>query len=445
LEWPGPQIQFVNEAMCSISGYSKDELVGGMPHLLHKEWGDRVAWDQMASQLSAGLDVRAEVSSRRKDGSQYDCELFLTALVEFEGSGNYAILIHRDVTERKEAERALIKNKERTRAILDMAADVILTSNSHGIIESVNPAIRTMFGYEPDEVIGRHARLLTSATLSPPNAQESAIGGNLNRGCSSIAEISHNEIGRRKDGSIFPVSVTVSSAESLELRITILHDISERHELQRDVLNRAEEEQRRIGTDLHDSTQQELAGLGMIAQTLYDNLTETAHHADDAIASRNCQLALNILEGITRTHQEVQAIARGLVPAWIGTQGLKDALCELAHRTDDLKGITCACKCEGALEMVDSFTATHLYRIAQEAVANALKHGKAEHIFLSLDSKDKGYHLRVANDGISFNAATQSNGVGLKTMIYRASLIGAQLTVASVETGGTLVDCTTNW
>ncbi len=89
----------------------------------------------------------------------------------------------------------------------------------------------------------------------------------------------------------------------------------------------------------------------------------------------------------------------------------------------------------------DSSTATHLYRIAQEAITNALKHGESEHILIALESDNGQPILQVADDGIGFDATEQTEGMGLKTMLYRASLIGASLTVSPVETGGTLVTC----
>ena len=125
----------------------------------------------------------------------------------------------------------------------------------------------------------------------------------------------------------------------------------------------------------------------------------------------------------------------------LDAQGLMDALRELASRTDELEGLTCAFKCEQPVEVTDSLTATHLYRIAQEAVTNALKHGGPEHILIALESENGQPILQVADDGIGFDSKEENEGMGLKTMFYRASLIGASLKVSSVETGGALVTC----
>jgi signal transduction histidine kinase len=118
-----------------------------------------------------------------------------------------------------------------------------------------------------------------------------------------------------------------------------------------------------------------------------------------------------------------------------------NALRELASRTDGLEGVSCAFKCEQPVEVADSVTATHLYRIAQEADTNALKHGRPEHILIALESENGHPMLQIADDGTGFELTGQYEGMGLKSMFYRASLIGANLTLRPVETGGTLVTC----
>jgi signal transduction histidine kinase len=93
------------------------------------------------------------------------------------------------------------------------------------------------------------------------------------------------------------------------------------------------------------------------------------------------------------------------------------------------------------VEVADSVTAMHLYRIAQEAVANALKHGRPEHILIALEAENGYPILQIADDGTGFDSTSQHEGMGLKTMHYRAGLIGANLAISPVETGGTLVTC----
>ena len=341
--------------------------------------------------------------------------------------------------QRKRTEEALRESEVRLRAMLNTATDAIITVDQRGIITGVNPATERMFGYTQDELVGQNVKILMPSPFK--DEHDGYIARFLETGEARIIGIGREVVGRHKDGSTFPVSLAVSNVDHLRLFTGIIRDISERKKLQRDVLHIAEDEQRRIGQDLHDSTQQELAGMGLLAQTLLDNLSKEPGELEAAGAPRPSELVTKIVDGIARTHQEVQAISRGLVPIRLGAQGLMDALRELASRTDDLEGVTCAFKCEQPVEIADSLTATHLYRIAQEATTNALKHGHPEHILIALESEDGQAILQVADDGVGFDSTQENEGMGLKTMLYRASLIAASVTVKPVEAGGTLVTC----
>ncbi len=119
------------------------------------------------------------------------------------------------------------------------------------------------------------------------------------------------------------------------------------------------------------------------------------------------------------------------------------ALAELASQTSELHGGTCTFECKEPVLVDDNQTATHLYRIAKEAVTNALKHSRANNIVISLEDDEKTITLRVRDDGVGLpREPLATRGMGLKIMRYRAGLINAGLTVGPAEPGGTLVSCT---
>lgn len=213
-------------------------------------------------------------------------------------------------------------------------------------------------------------------------------------------------------------------------------------EREKDVLRIADDEQRRIGQDLHDSVQQDLAGVGMLAHTLLGRLAKPAGATVSLEAQQLDMLIRKLVDGITRAQREVQAISRGLIPVRLDSEGLMDALRTLAVRTNELEGIISRFKCEQKVEVVDSVTATHLYRIAQEAVTNAIKHACAEHIRIALLVDDDQFVMQISDDGLGFDPnAKHRGGMGLATMRFRASMIGAQLTVRALDTGGTMISC----
>lgn len=219
------------------------------------------------------------------------------------------------------------------------------------------------------------------------------------------------------------------------------HEAEIRKQLQI-ALDAADYKQRRIGQDLHDSIQQDLAGLGMLAQTLVESLRKSASERDAIGARQPEELASSLVDGIVRAHEQVRVIARGLVPSGLESNGLMNALSELALQVDVLEGITCVFKCEQPVILEDGVVSTHLFRIAQEAVTNALKHAQAEHILIELELNGGQPILRIADDGIGFEGkGLDGNGIGVRTMGYRASLIGGSLAVEPVESGGTVVTC----
>jgi chemotaxis methyl-accepting protein methylase/two-component sensor histidine kinase len=212
-------------------------------------------------------------------------------------------------------------------------------------------------------------------------------------------------------------------------------DIGARKALEQEVLGIAVEEQRRIGQELHDGMGQELTGLGLMIQGLVESLAEKS--------LPEAKTAMRIAEGLGRALGQVRLLARGLIPADVDGSRLRTVLAELAARTGEVNGVCCSFQCDEPIESLDNTTATHLARIAQEAITNALKHGRARHIVVSLERRGAALALKILDDGVGIgNLPEASQGVGLRIMRHRANLIGAELRVVPVHGGGTLVTCT---
>lgn len=216
-------------------------------------------------------------------------------------------------------------------------------------------------------------------------------------------------------------------------------DITERiktEQLQRQLLEVAEQEQQRIGQDLHDSTQQELAGLGMIAHGLFDALS--AKRDDD-----HAKVAERLSKGIGRSLENIRRLSRELIPAEIDSLGIGAALEELCKQTAESGDVKCQFHSSGKNEIRNQLTATHLYRIAQEAISNSIKHADARHIRVTLESNDHFTTLKIVDDGSGVPIPPPTTkGIGLKLMSHRAALIGGTLRVERLEKGGTQVLCT---
>jgi PAS domain S-box-containing protein len=339
---------------------------------------------------------------------------------------------------RQMEERALLATKhslrdreERLQAILDAAMDAIVTIDHRGIIQSVNAATERMFGYTTDEMLGQHVTSLVPSKCR--DTRNGYISGFLQTAESPILGFSWEVEARHKDGTMFPTELAVSEIKHLKLFTGIYHDLTERKQLEREVVEAAALEQRRIGQDLHDSVAQELTALNLLAR----DLAETVQ-SDPAKAS---QLVERMEQGLQRSQRELRVVLRGLLPVAVDAEGLMAALADLAGRTHQEGKVHCVFDCPKPVSVADNLTATHLYLVAQEAVYNAVKHSKARIILITL-AADEGLILRVQDDGVGMAAQVpECLGLGLRIVRNRAAIIGAKLTIDPAMPTGTTVSC----
>jgi PAS domain S-box-containing protein len=205
-------------------------------------------------------------------------------------------------------------------------------------------------------------------------------------------------------------------------------DVTARRELEQEILEISNREQRRLGSDLHDGLGQELTGLSLLLKSLEVQLAREQ--------PRYLPQLSKITELLAHTIQSTRSLARGLAPVNLERGGLPEALRHLAARCSDMYGL--ACRFEDRtlrLPELDEGSATHLYRIAQEATTNAARYARANHIAIELRTTPRKLHLTITDDGIGLSAglAQGKPGLGLKIMEYRAHMMGG--TVAFEEPG----------
>lgn len=233
--------------------------------------------------------------------------------------------------------------------------------------------------------------------------------------------------------------------EALELRVaertadlqaavtSLESEIFNRLRLEREILAISEREQSRIGQDLHDGLGQELAGISLISKTLATRLHTDSHPAAD--------VANNISHYIRETIESTRRLAKGLYPVELGRYGLLLALEGLASQTSHRFGVRCELIQHGGLPPMDDSVAIHLYRIIQECIGNAIKHGMAERIVIESMAGD-GFHAFVVTDeGVGFEKPAHHTGMGLHLMDYRARVIGARISIEKPSAGGCQVTC----
>lgn len=213
-----------------------------------------------------------------------------------------------------------------------------------------------------------------------------------------------------------------------------LYDLTERRKLEQQVLDIVVHERRRIGNDLHDGLGQDLTGLSMVADSLITALSRKS--------LPEVRLAEKLNVGLQRALAKTRSLARGLNPVDIDARGLLSALAEMAVQIRDVYRVECVFQCEQEILFRENQPATQLFRIAQEATTNALRHGGAKHIAINLASLGDWAELRIVDDGIGFPSdAPAGQGMGLRIMHYRAGLFGGQVQVGPAPGGGTQVLC----
>jgi two-component system CheB/CheR fusion protein len=261
----------------------------------------------------------------------------------------------------------------------------------------------------------------------------------LRTGRARIIGIGRELIAKRRDGSLFPIRLAVSEMKLSGWRAFtgIISDLTDRRQLERQVLESAAAEQRRIGQDLHDGLCHQLGAMSFSLELLRRKATQG--QAIDPAQFRKIQQLLN--ESIGQLRQ----VAHGLQPVNFRVGGLPEALRALAETTSDRFKISCRARCSPSAAIDDETTADHLYRIAQEATGNAIKHGKAETVRIQLVTPQAGgLSLAVLDNGQGFEPAraSKSTGMGLRIMKYRADAIGAEFRIHPRRRGrGSVVWC----
>ncbi|HWR68840.1 MAG TPA: PAS domain-containing sensor histidine kinase [Desulfomonilia bacterium] len=336
------------------------------------------------------------------------------------------------ILERHHAEEALKDSEQKTSALLNAIPDLMFQVDRNGTLVGFHEGTfvtlrelgRKMIGKDiytladPEKLIPR--RLLDQGMLSVRRAIET--------GNPQMYEQHTSINGHGRD---FEVRMVVCRRDEV---LGIVRDITNRKQLEREILEISNREQRRIGQDLHDSLSQHLTGIGFMGKVLEK---KAASHIP--LEPSDIQ---EIVELIDQAITMTRGFARGLNPVELQADGLMHALGKLAENMKRLFGVSCTFVCSAPIFIYDNEKATHLYRIVQEALNNAIKHGKADEVAISLDREGTTCVLTISDNGIGYGKTpSHGRGMGLSIMRYRASMIEATIDIRARPQGGTDLVC----
>lgn len=328
-----------------------------------------------------------------------------------------------------------IESEAKSKAILDTTIDGIITIDEDGYIESFNRAAEKLFGYNSETVIGQKVNILMPEPYR--SEHDSYIENYKCTGERKIIGIGREVTGIRSDGNTFPMYLSVSEMyfNGRQMFTGIVSDISQQRELEQELLQSGEHERRRIGQDLHDGLGQMLSGIGMMTRQLAKSLEKEEHQL--------AEKAREISEFVKESDEYARQLSRGLMPVDIDSRGLATAFNRLVENARKMFQVECVFHEKNTPVFEDSGTVEHVYRIGQEGVSNAVKHGKASRVDLILDANEEFVKLEVHDDGKGFPKSWRKHaGMGMKIMQFRTRLIGGSLEVFDGQNGGTVLRCT---
>ncbi|MCP4979321.1 MAG: PAS domain S-box protein [Gammaproteobacteria bacterium] len=328
-------------------------------------------------------------------------------------------------------EQSIDQQAETFLTLAETAREGIVIANTKGMIQFVNPAVEKLFGYKPRELHGRSINCLMPEEYSL--AHDGYMQAYLQTGMARVIGIGRQLTAIRKDGTRFPIYLSVGDIKTSDARLFagLIMDISEQQQLQREILEIPIAEQRRIGQELHDGLGQQLTGLGLLATSLLNKASKPEH----ALASK-------LAKGLQVSISQVRALSRGLMPVDIDIEGFTNSLAKLVEEARFQSSVSIKLSINDRVRISDNSSALHLYRIAQEALNNAIKHAGAKQIQIEVGLEGARGYLSIRDNGPGFRQADiKSQGLGLRIMQHRCGLIDAELKIKSSYDEGTEVKC----
>jgi PAS domain S-box-containing protein len=441
------KILLVNEQTVRLYGYQRQELIGQpIKMLLPARFREEQAGHgggYFSDPDTHPMELGPELTGLRKDGSELPVDLSLSTMETDDGQLTAAFI--RDLSERRASDAMLRKDAKHFEALLESAPDAVVIVDVAGHIFFANEQTEKLFGYDRSELLDRPIEVLLPERFhkSHVTLRDEYLADPRPRPIGAGLDLA----GRRKNGSEFPVDISLSGIETSEGRLAaaFVRDATERKaqaDLERDIATRravlahlvsaGEDERRRIAADIHDDSIQVMTAAGMRLQILRRSLQDPEQLQLLDELEQTVQLAISRLRHLLFELRPPALDHEGLGPALRMYLDVADEQTNTSYHLDDR-----------LISQPSEATRVILYRIAQEVLTNVRKHAGADNATVILAERDGGYFVRVVDDGIGFapeSAGARPGHLGLAAIRERAELAGGWLRVESAPARGTAVE-----
>jgi len=466
------RIQTWNRAAERIYGWKAEEALGKeADSLLRTDFIVPGSREEAVDQLMATGFAQTETRHRDRHGRELIMRGNVTLLKNAQGEVTGTLGVLRDVTERKRAEEALRRSEALYRAIGESIDYGVWVCDAHGRNTYASESFLKLVGITQEQC----SNFGWGDVLHPDDAERTLAAWKECSRTGGIWDIEHRF--RRVDGEYRPIlargvpirnehgeivswagiNLDISRLKRAEQALKEAHAqladhtenlektvarrtaelrvrTAERERLQQELLKISEREKLVISQELHDGLCQNLAGTAMMVSILARGLA-TRGDKDAESAKQICAL-------LNSSVHEARNLSHGLHPVGPEGEGLMNALADLAGTVANLFHIRCIFSCPKPVILENGAASTHLFRIVQEAINNARKHGEADEVKISLSNTAKGVVLTIRDNGVGIPSdLSRKRGMGLKSMGYRAAEIGATLSVRRGARKGTVVSC----
>ena len=421
------RIQFINR---DIRDQPRESWVG-RPLVELSEPEHREAFTTAITRvLGSGesADLQLATSGSEYGGRAFDARI---RAVRSQGGISGAVINITEITDRQAAQHL----RETQARMFELLHEGVVVIDSANTIRMANPAFERMFGFASGAAVSTSIEDLIAQV---PGVRREQLNRQLLGPIGDAPVPTPVEFKcRRRDGTTFDAAcvATHTHLDGATLRLAVVTDVTERRGLEREILEIAGREQLRIGSDLHDGLGQDLTGVALMLRSVVAQLRK-----EDSAARGDVEDIISLVNGAI---ESTRAMARGLAPVGADRGGLIAGLQSMAVRGMERYGVRAHFNTalREPLTLEDG-AATHLYRIAQEAFTNAIRHGRVTQVAIDLATGDGTLTLSIKDNGRGFDERNASNGMGMKLMRYRAQMLGGDVTIENNEGGGVTVRCT---